>query len=87
VRNRPKQPYRAPDAASFFSPDGKARHEYANELFSPARIRQDRVFDPRAVEKLVQKVQRGKAIGVKDNMAVVGILSTQLLVDQFIRNG
>jgi len=87
VRNRPKQPYRAPDAASFFSPDGKARHEYAKELFSPARIRQDRVFDPRAVEKLVQKVQRGQAIGVKDNMAVVGILSTQLLVDQFMRKG
>jgi len=87
VRNRPKQPYRAPDAASFFSPDGEARHEYAKKLLSPARIRQDRVFDPRAVEKLVQKVQRGQAIGVKDNMAVVGILSTQLLVDQFMRKG
>ncbi len=43
-------------------------------------------FRPKAVEKLVRKFERGRAIGVRDNMAVVGILSTQLLVDRFIED-
>ena len=37
------------------------------------------------VRKLVEKTERGQAIGIKDNMALVGILSTQLVIDQFIR--
>ena len=56
------------------------------ELLSPQRIQKDGVFDPVAVEKLVAKAKRGHTIGVKDDMAVVGILSTQLVVDQFIEN-
>jgi hypothetical protein len=35
---------------------------------------------------LVKKFQAGRAIGIKDNMALTGILSTQLVVDQFISN-
>jgi hypothetical protein len=37
------------------------------------------------VESLVHKFRKGKAIGAKDNMALVGILSTQLVVQQFIQ--
>ncbi len=85
VRERPKQPYRAPDAASFFTAEGRARQDYVEEMLSPTRIRQDGVFDAPAVEKLVQKVKRGHTIGVRDNMAVVGILSTQLFIHHFIR--
>jgi asparagine synthase (glutamine-hydrolysing) len=85
VRERPKQPYRAPDAASFFTTEGQARQDYVEEMLSPARVRHDGVFDALAVEKLVQKVKRGHAIGVRDNMALVGILSTQLFIDHFIR--
>jgi asparagine synthase (glutamine-hydrolysing) len=85
IKDRPKQPYRAPDAASFFGPEGKARQEYVENLLSADRIRQDGVFDPRKVEKLVEKARLGHAIGVKDNMAVVGILSTQIWIDHFIR--
>lgn len=87
VVQRPKQPYRAPDAKSFFD-DGTqaARQEYVDELLSPGRIREDGIFQPDAVEHLVQKVRSGRAIGVRDNMALVGILSTQLVVEQFARN-
>ena len=35
---------------------------------------------------LGEKIARGRAIGVKDNMALVGILSAQLLVERFISN-
>jgi len=83
VRRRSKQPYRAPDGKSFFH---AARPEYVDELLSPERIRRDGLFDARAVARLVQKFRDGKAIGIKDNMALTGILSTQLLVDQYVNH-
>lgn len=87
VRNRPKQPYRAPDAKSFFdSRTGRPRHTYVGELLSADRIRRDGIFDPVAVGKLVEKAKRGHTIGIRDNMAVVGILTTQLVLDQFMLN-
>lgn len=85
VRNRPKQPYRAPDAISFFdSATGKARHAYVEELLSSDCIRAYGVFDPEPVQKLVAKAKAGRATGFVDNAALVGILSTQVLIDQFI---
>lgn len=83
---RTKQPYRAPDAKCFFSSSGgRGMPAYVEELLSPRRIRDDGVFQPEAVERLVRKVRAGRSIGVKDNMALVGILSTQLLIDRFLR--
>jgi len=87
IQKRPKQPYRAPDVKSFISADGKVRsHEYVEELLSPKRIHDDGIFDHAAVQKLVAKARKGQVIGIKDNMALVGILSTQLVVDQFINS-
>ncbi|NWF85461.1 MAG: asparagine synthase (glutamine-hydrolyzing) [Bryobacteraceae bacterium] len=83
VLERHKQPYRAPDARSFFCA-GAA--DYVSELLSQGRIREDGVFHPGAVERLVEKARRGDVAGVADNMAVVGILSTQLLIHRFIRH-
>lgn len=83
ITKRHKQPYRAPDGKTFFQ--GKT-YEYVEALLSPDRIRQDGLFDPSAVERLVDKFRKGRAIGVRDNMGFVGILSAQLVVDQFVRN-
>jgi len=86
VLRRPKQPYRAPDAQSFFDVSRQMpRFDYVAELLSPERIAADGIFDPRTVDRLVRKVQTGRAIGTKDNMALVGVLSTQLLIDRFLR--
>ena len=38
-----------------------------------------------AVGRLVAKCQAGRAIGFGDNMAFVGILSTMLLHEQFVK--
>jgi asparagine synthase (glutamine-hydrolysing) len=85
VRNRYKQPYRAPDARSFFSKETPSLHNgYVEELLSFKRIEKDGLFNPHAVEKLVEKGKKNQLSSVKDNMAFVGILSSQLLVDQFI---
>jgi asparagine synthase (glutamine-hydrolysing) len=87
VLARTKQPYRAPDAKCFLSPTpGRGRHDYVEEILSPERIRDDGIFQPDAVQRLVRKVQAGSPLGIKDNMALVGILSTQLLIDRFIRH-
>lgn len=87
VVRRPKQPYRAPDAKSFLGEGTRSvRHDYVEELLSARRIREDGIFRPDAVEHLVKKVRSGRAIGVRDNMALVGILSTQLVVEQFVRD-
>ena len=82
VRNRRKQPYRAPDGNCFF---GGKHPDYVEELLSPERIRQDGIFDPLRVRRVVEKFRGGRAIGIKDNMALVGVLSTQLVVDRFVR--
>ena len=85
VRRRPKQPYRAPEAKSFFPDDPSLPSpEYVQDLLSFDRLDADGIFDPAATSLLLEKLRSGRTIGIKDNMALVGILSTQLLIDQFI---
>jgi asparagine synthase (glutamine-hydrolysing) len=81
IARRPKQPYRAPDGKCFF---GTNAADYVEELLSPEAIRQNGIFNAQAVTGLAQKFKNGRASSVKDNMAMVGVLSTQLLVHQFI---
>ena len=85
VLARPKQPYRAPDAASFIDPStGKSRFPYVDEMLSSACVERSGIFDPVGVQKLVEKVRSGSATGVKDNMAFVSVLSTQLAQHRFV---
>ncbi len=81
VVRRPKQPYRAPDARSFLTVKAPP---YVEESMSPESVKNSGIFRPEAVSALMAKCRSGRAIGVKDNMAFVGILSTQLLVREFI---
>ncbi len=84
---RPKQPYRAPESASLFgTPEHPLQNDYVEEMLSSSRIEQDGIFQAKAVERLVQKARSGRAIGAKDNMALVGILSTQILVARMIHD-
>jgi asparagine synthase (glutamine-hydrolysing) len=83
VRRRPKQPYRAPDGKAFF---GRRRPAFVDDLLSPDQVRRDGLFNPEPVAQLVRKFREGRATGVKDNMALVGILSTQILVDRFVNH-
>jgi asparagine synthase (glutamine-hydrolysing) len=82
IRARSKQPYRAPEANCFFRP---RRAEYLDELLSPERIERQDLFHPGAVRKLIGKFETGAAIGTKDNMAMVGIVSVALLEEEFCR--
>ena len=84
VRTRTKQPYRAPDSQSFFRKGVAA--DYVTELFSERRLREAGYFDSRVVAKLFEKCRSGRAIGFADNMAFVGILSTMLVDEMFVRH-
>lgn len=81
IRARPKQPYRAPDGKCFFS---DSVIDYAEDVLSEQSIRRVGIFDPKAVLTLVGKFRNDRATGIKDNMALVGAMSTQLLVSQFV---
>jgi len=84
IINRPKQPYRAPDAASFFF--SGARPDWLEEVTSPDAIRACGVFDPSLVSGLFAKCERtgGANMGNTDNMRVLAVLSTQLTYRHFI---
>ncbi|WP_156899994.1 asparagine synthase (glutamine-hydrolyzing) [Luteimonas mephitis] len=80
IRNRTKQPYRAPDSQSFFF-DGKPL-DYVEDLLSADRVRAAGYFNPQSVSRLFEKCRASRAIGFADNQAFVGVLSTMLLHDQ-----
>jgi asparagine synthase (glutamine-hydrolysing) len=87
IRNRHKQPYRAPDSQSFLAGGKEGRlFEYVEELLAPCAIQEGGVFDAGAVGKLLEKARQGQIVSMKDNMALVGVLSTQVVIDRFITN-
>jgi asparagine synthase (glutamine-hydrolysing) len=81
VVKRPKQAYRAPVASSLTSPEAP---EYLREVLSPDMLNKFGIFNPSTVEKLLGKMGEGKTVTENENMAVAGILSTQILMDMFV---
>lgn len=84
IVKRPKQPYRAPDAASFFfdnSPD------WINQVTDESIINEAGIFNPIAVQRLITKCkkQKGMTMSNTDNMRIVAVLSTMLTYTQFIK--
>ncbi len=81
VIDRHKQPYRAPDIPAFFEP---TEAPFVKALMSDHALRESGYFDPKKVSLLMKKIRLGRAIGAKDNMAFLGILSTQAWHNLFI---
>jgi asparagine synthase (glutamine-hydrolysing) len=81
IAQRTKQPYRAPDAAAFLQ---GATPDYVNQLMGRECLAQYGYFDPDKVGRLVAKLQRARVNAARDNMAFVGILSTQLWHRTFV---
>jgi len=83
VIKRTKQPFMAPDSKSFFNGD---MPDYVDELLSADYLKDSGYFNPGAVAMLVKKCRQNELIGFKDNMAIVGILSTLLTHELFIKH-
>ena len=84
IWTRRKRPYRAPIQRSFFGADGATA--YAQELLSERAIQEAGLFNPQAVAQLVRKAASGAQLSEVDDMAVAGILSTQLVHQQFVKD-
>ncbi len=74
--NRYKHPYRAPIRSVFFGDDSP---EYVRECLSPRKLEETGYFEPAVVETLTTKCQRSVHVSETEEMALAGILSTQLL--------
>ena len=77
---RTKQPYRAPDAAALIGAT------YLDDLLCAPALREAGVFEPQPVLQLLRKCRARPDANFSnaDNMALTGILSTQLLHQQLI---
>ena len=80
IVSRPKQPYRAPDAASFRSPPGEA---LVDEMLDEAALARAGLFAPAKVAGLRRKWSAGRLASVSENMAFVAVLSAQVLARRF----
>jgi asparagine synthase (glutamine-hydrolysing) len=84
VVQRKKQPYRAPDAVAFCDPH---RPSWIDEVLEPSAIVDAGVFDVAAVTQLWAKCRHAAGhVSNTDNMALVGVLSTQLLHRELVTN-
>jgi asparagine synthase (glutamine-hydrolysing) len=81
IWRRPKRPYRAPIHRSFFN---AATPEYVRDLLSPRTVAAFGLFKPAAISQLVRKIEGGKQLSETDDMALAGILSSQLVYMQFV---
>ena len=85
ILQRPKQPYRAPDALSFV---GASMPAWVPEVLGATSVGRAGVFDTRAIDRLWRKCQgtgSGEQFSNADNMALVGVLSTGLLHEHLVR--
>lgn len=83
ITKRAKQPYRAPIATTFFNSNSPS---YVAEMLSATCLESYGLFNPIKVNSLVNKILQNKNISEVDQMAIAGILSTQLLYKMFVKD-
>jgi asparagine synthase (glutamine-hydrolysing) len=85
IVQRAKQPYRAPISRCFL---GANSPDYVHELLSESALRRTGYFDPGKVSRFLAKCRRqdSNLLSERENMALAGMLSTQLVDHLFIRN-
>ena len=82
VARRLKQPYRAPEVRPFFGDDAPG---WVEELLAPASLADTGIWDPVRVQGLVRRCREGRAQGMREGMALVGVLSTQIWHERLCR--
>ena len=82
ISDRTKQPYRAPISSIFCNAETP---EYINQMLSEESLNSFGIFESKKVMALISNIKRKEIIPEIDQMAIVGILSTQLLHKMFIK--
>jgi asparagine synthase (glutamine-hydrolysing) len=82
ILNRPKHPYRAPIKNSLLNKN----LQYVDYYLSDEKLKSYNLFNHSMVKILKDKLTKSENSSEFDNMALVGILTTQILNDRFIEN-
>ena len=80
IRNRDKQPYRAPISQVFLSND----HSVVSDCLSEQSIQSNGIFNSHKITKLISKLKTQKTTSAREDMAIVAIASTQILHNKII---
>jgi asparagine synthase (glutamine-hydrolysing) len=80
ITYRPKNPYRAPIRNSLLN----NRSFDLQSFLSEAQINEAGIFDFAKVKLLIKKAERYESLSELDNMALAGIISSQILHNRFI---
>jgi asparagine synthase (glutamine-hydrolysing) len=83
ITSRPKNPYRAPIKQSLLN---ARTAEYTKEALSAGSLNEAGLFDAGKVAKLLQKAQTVDDLSEIDSMALVGVLSSQIIYRKFIQD-
>lgn len=81
ISNRRKKPYRAPIHHSFLHPNNKEQTEF---WFRTEKLEDSGIFSPSPAQKLLQKAMRSQQLSEMEEMAFVGILSTQYVHHYYV---
>lgn len=81
ITKRSKQPYRAPITTTFFNTNSPS---FISDILSENSIKSFHFFNPQKVNSLINKIKLQKNISEVDQMAITGIISTQLLQKMFV---
>jgi asparagine synthase (glutamine-hydrolysing) len=81
---KPKQPYRAPDAASFLQPDGGLL-PWVRAMLDPARLAGIGPLDDAHAARLAARMGNGRPPSPREEQAFVLLLSLVLLDAMFVR--
>lgn len=82
ITTRSKHPYRAPISQSLLR--GKAA-EYAADMLNPKSLESSGLFDTNKTSKLLAKIKNTGTANEMESMALVGILSSQLIHRRFVQ--
>ncbi|MBP1663530.1 MAG: asnB [Bacteroidetes bacterium] len=82
ILEKPKQAYRAPISTCFTS---ESAPDFINEMLSEKQLISVGIFNPDKVQYLITRLKKNNQVSETDNMALMGILSTQLLDYLFVK--
>ncbi len=82
IISRPKNPYRAPIKRGLINADSELVERYLSE----SELKKTGLFDTKKVKLFLKKMLKFEKISEIDGMALIGLLSTQIIYDKFINN-
>ena len=83
ITQRSKQAYRAPISTGLYS---QKTSNYVLDILSDESVRSFGIFNSEKIKVFLAKIERQQTISEMDQMALVGIISTQILNKLFIKD-